>query len=198
MRLRLKNRLLGIGLMLLAAILVGGCGDADQVAYEAYETGDYATAMREWKPLAEQGHAGAQFFLGVMYVEGQGVPQDDAEAVKWYRLAAEQGHVAAQGALGEMYANGRGVPEDDAEAVQWTRLAAGQGHVAAQLSLGLRYYLGRGVPEDQVLAYHWWNLAAAQGDEAARKFKTRVQGEMTSAQIAEAQKLSREFKPTVK
>ncbi len=55
----------------------------------AYQRGDYATALRLWRPLAEQGDAGAQYNLGLMYREGQGVSQDDAEAAKWYRKAAE-------------------------------------------------------------------------------------------------------------
>ncbi len=57
----------------------------------AYERGDYETAVREFKSLAEQGNALAQSILGGMYDEGQGVPQDYAEAVRWYRRAAEQG-----------------------------------------------------------------------------------------------------------
>ena len=57
----------------------------------AYERGDYATALREFRPFANQGYAAAQFNLGIMYDEGQGVPQDYAEALKWYRKAAEQG-----------------------------------------------------------------------------------------------------------
>ena len=58
---------------------------------------------------AEQGHAGAQYNLGLRYATGRGVPEDDAEAVRWYRMAAEQGHAGAQYALGFMYATGRGV-----------------------------------------------------------------------------------------
>ncbi len=62
----------------------------------AYNDGDYATALQEWRPLAEQEHARAQYNLGVMYANGRGVPQDDKEAVKWYRLAAEQKFAWAQ------------------------------------------------------------------------------------------------------
>ena len=62
----------------------------------AYNRGDYATALKELRPLAEQGHAGAQYFIGYMYYKGQGVDQDGAEAVKWLRKAAEQGDVKAQ------------------------------------------------------------------------------------------------------
>ena len=89
--------------------------------------GDYATAMSELQPLAEQGDADAQFILGAMYDLGKGVPESDTKAAQWYRPSAEQGNVNAQYNLGLMYANGDGVPEDDAEAMKWYRLAAEQG-----------------------------------------------------------------------
>jgi TPR repeat protein len=89
-----------------------------QKGLTAYESGDYATALREWTPLAKQGNADAQFDLGVMYELGQGVPQDGKTAVKWYRLAAEQGLADAQFNLGVMYAEGRGVPQDGKTAVK--------------------------------------------------------------------------------
>ena len=90
-------------LVLTFAILVGlaapaWAGFAEGVA--AFERRDYATALREFRPLAEQGHADAQFNLGLMYYKGQGVPQDHAEAMKWYRKAAEQGDADAQRNLG--------------------------------------------------------------------------------------------------
>ena len=73
-----------------------------QKGMDAAQTGDFATALREWKPLAEQGHANAQFNLGMMYTIGRGVPQDDKTAAKWYRLAAEQGHADAKERLKEL------------------------------------------------------------------------------------------------
>ena len=90
----------------------------------AYKRGAYATALREWRPLAEQGDAKAQHNLGVMYRKGRGVPQDDAEAVKWYSKAAEQGDAFAQFNLAFMYKNGQGVPQDYAQAHMWYNLAA--------------------------------------------------------------------------
>jgi len=92
-----------LSLMLTGAAAAGPYEDG----LAAYGRGDYATALRLWRPLAEQGNAGAQFNLGVMYDEGQGVPQDYAEAVKWYRLAAERGFANAQYELGVKYATGR-------------------------------------------------------------------------------------------
>ena len=93
----------------------------------AYERGDYATALKEFRPLAEQDHAGAQFNLGVMYDNGYGVPENDAEAAKWHRKAAEQGDVMAQYSLGGMYFRGEGVSQNYAEAVKWYSKAADQG-----------------------------------------------------------------------
>jgi TPR repeat protein len=112
--------------------------------YDAYSAGDYATALKEWKPLAEAGDEDAQFNLAIMYDNGEGVPQDYAEAVRWYRLAAEQGDVDAQYNLGIMYdCNGKGVPLDDKEAIKWYRLAAEQGYAKAQYNLGVMYIMAK-------------------------------------------------------
>ena len=110
----------------------------------AYKRRDYATALELWKPLAEQGNAYAQVYLGFMYDYGEGVPRNDAEAVKWYRLAAEQGNADAQANLGFMYAHGRGVAQNEAEAVKWYRLAAEQGNAAGQSNLGFMYFTRSG------------------------------------------------------
>jgi len=91
----------------------------------AAQRGDFATALREWTPRAEQGDADAQLNLGRMYKKGDGVTQDYRTALKWYRLAAEQGILDAQTNLGAMYDNGQGVTKDYKVAVKWFRLAAG-------------------------------------------------------------------------
>jgi TPR repeat protein len=127
-----------------------------------------------------------------MYVHGQGVPQDYAEAVKWYRKAADEDFAVAQGNLGTMYALGHGVPQDYAEAATWYRKAADEGFVMGQFSLGTMYAEGHGVPQDCVLAYMWFNLAALQGTfKDAVKARDNVASKMTAPQIAEAQKLAR-------
>ena len=106
---------------------------------------------------------------------------------------AEQGHAGAQSLLGLKYARGLGVPEDDTEAVRWYRLAAEQGHAESQWLLGTMYEDGDGVPEDDVLGYMWFNLSAAQGQELAQSNKDLIEQRMTREQIAEAQRLSREW-----
>ncbi len=107
---------------------------------------------------------------------------------------AEQGFVGAQKSLGLMYYTGNGVPKDYEEGFKWYEKAAEQGDANAQSVIGAWYYLGLGVPQDYVMAYMWLNLAAAQRLEKATRLRIEVKGHMTPKQIAEAQRLSREFK----
>jgi TPR repeat protein len=95
--------------------------------FSAYESGDYATALKEWTPLAEQGDASAQYNLGLMYRNGRGVIQDYKTAVKWYTLAAEQGWANAQLQLGVSFILGEGVIEDTVYAHMWLNIARSNG-----------------------------------------------------------------------
>jgi len=127
-----------------------------------------AQDMQTLLEKAEAGDASAQFNIGLLYEEGWGVPEDDAEAVKWYRKAAETGHVQAQFNLGVMHDTGERVPEDGAEAVKWYRKAAEQGYIPAQFKLGVMYRNGWGVPEDDAEAMKWFRKAAVQGNAIAQ------------------------------
>ncbi len=115
------------------------------------------------------------------------------EAIESYRVAAEQGDPEAQNKLGEMYGNGTGVSRDLRQAVKWYRLAADQGHGTAQLNLGQAYADGLGVPGDHVQAHLWLNLASTSGDQDARSARDELVEKMTPEQIAEAQRLAREW-----
>jgi len=108
-----------------------------QKGLDAFEKKDYETALREWRPLAEQGLARAQGKLGTMYYDGKGVPQNDQAAVKWYRLSAELGYAPAQFNLGLMYARGRGVSQNDVYAYMWLNIAASRGYKRAVEVRGL-------------------------------------------------------------
>ena len=130
-----------------------------QTGMDAYNRGDFATALREWRPLAEQGDAKAQFSFGLLYENGDGVPRDYTKARQWYEKAAAQG---------------------DAK---------------AQLYLGLQSSFGQGVPMDLVEAYMWYSLAAGNGNAHAPGYRNDLSRQMTPAQIAEAQKRAREWKP---
>jgi hypothetical protein len=136
-------------------------------AKAAYGRGDYTTSLMLWRPLADRGIAGAQNDLGVMYDNGQGVPQDYAEATRWFHKAADQGLAGAQNSLGLMYEKGEGVSQDYAEAAKWYRKAAEQGLAQAQVNLAFVYTNGQGVPQDYAEAMRWLRKAADQGDANA-------------------------------
>jgi hypothetical protein len=167
-----------------------------QAGMDANTRGDYTTALREWRPLAEQGDALAQYNLGVLYRKGRGVPQDDVQARQWYAKAAAQGQAKAQYNLGTLYYNGKGVPKDYKQALRWFRLAADQGEAVAQTKIAIMYEDAQGVPHDLVQAYTWYSLAITSGDKPATLLRNLLTDKMTPAQIAEAQKLAREWKPT--
>jgi hypothetical protein len=125
-----------------------------------------------------------------MYVNGDGVPQDDAEAVQWFRRAAEQGLAQAQHNLGFAYAKSRGVSQNNSEAVQWFRRAAEQGYADAQVNLGIIYVNGDVVSRNPVMAYVLSSLAATQGDEDAREMRDLIENELSREQIDEGQRMA--------
>jgi hypothetical protein len=186
----------------LIALAVAGTAVAGSFedAFLAQQQGDYATALRLYKSLADQGDAHAQYSLGAMYEAGQGVPQDYAEAAKWYRKAADQGDAHAQNNLGAMYEAGQGVPQNYAEAAKWYRKAADQGAARAQYNLAVLCDRGQGVPQDYVEAYKWYSLAAdrlskEEGRDEATRGRDNCAAAMTPAEIAKARKRARDWKP---
>lgn len=189
-----------LGVTLLAATIITlGYGSAAiagpfEDADTAYKAGDYQTAMHFWRPLADQGHARAQYNLGKLYFLGEGVPLDNAQCRYWWLKAADQDHVLAQFNLANMYYFGNGVSKNTAEALKWYRRAAGQGYARAQFNLGLMYRLGEGVSQDVVQAYKWWSLAAAQGNEDAGSNQTALARTMTREQVAKAKQLTSEWR----
>ena len=140
---------------LLSSVVLAGFDEG----LAAANKGDFATALGEWAPIAEQGNSAAQFNLGYIFHEGLGVSQDFAEAIKWFRLAANQGEVAALRNIGYMYKAGQGVTQDFREAEKWLRLAADKGYAKAQLDLGRMY---------DKEAERLYRLAAEQGDSDAQ------------------------------
>ena len=150
------KRTLATAFLCLLLVTPAWAGMAEATA--AYERGDYATSLREIRPLAGQGRADAQFKLGYLYKKGQGVPRDYAEAVRWYRKAAEQGYALAQSNLGVMYARGNGVPQDYVQARKWFNLAAIQGHKKAQKNrdIAAKNMTPADVSKAQKLAHEWW------------------------------------------
>ncbi|MDH3504086.1 MAG: sel1 repeat family protein [Nitrospirota bacterium] len=162
---------------------------------EAYLQEDFAAALSEWRPLAEQGNAEAQNMLGYMYRYGQGVTQDFEQARLWYRRAADLGNARAQNNLGALYRQGLGVLQDYQEAFRWFLRAAEQGNGGAQNHVGLMYYQGEGVQRDLVQAYMWAYLAAKQGLDPSIQALDFLAKDMTPAQIDEAKSLAGKWKP---
>ena len=158
-----------IALIVALAFVTPAWADFD-AGIAAYRRGDMAAALREIRPLAEQGHVKAQIWLGVIHVRGDGVPQDSDEALKWFRLAADQGEAAAQHFLAVMYDKGISVPQDHGQAVKWFRKAADQGHAGAQFSLGAMYEKGEGVSKDHAEAMSWYRRAAVSGGSRVRLY----------------------------
>ena len=173
-----------IGALVLFALVYTGRGQAFQ-------------RVDPIRQKAEQGDASAQLNLGALYYTGKGGPQDYAQARKWFLKAAEQGHSDAQFLVGAMYEKGEGGPQDYAQARNWYLKAAEQGHSDAQYNLGALYYTGQGVPQDYVTAHLWFDLAAsrAEGRKESADWRDRIAAKMTPAQVAEAQRLAREWKP---
>jgi TPR repeat protein len=154
-------RLIAVSVLLL---IVAGCSGQSQddaatyqLGLDAYGKKNYAVALEKFKAVAEHGNAEAQFNLGVMYRQGQGVAQDDKQAVEWWTKAAEQGHTEAQDNLGLRYARGQGVPQDWVQAYKWFTIAGASGN---QIAMGNRKVVGLHMPPDklkeaQALADDW-------------------------------------------
>ena len=165
-----------------------------EAGVDAYDAGDFQTALKNWIPLAEQGDARAQIHVYMMHSHGEGVTQNDKEAMRWLRLAVEQGDARAQFELGGEYKVGLSVTRDFKEAMKWHRLAAEQGYADAQFALGTMYLKGQGAIKDYVIAYMWFNVGdIIRGIDlsADRGWRKKLVKKMTSEQIAKAQELAR-------
>ncbi len=109
---------------LLSVLLIGTASADFDAGLAAYENGDYAAALDEWRPLADEGDLDARFYLGEMHLQGKGVTRDFKKAADWLGKAAKAGHPRAQGLLGGLYAVGLGVPQDFGMAYFWMIVAA--------------------------------------------------------------------------
>ena len=166
--------------------------------------GDFEAALKLYKVEAAKGNAKAQMFLGIAHQFGtHNLPKDTREAARWYKLAAEQvdnasaaergSSVLAAHNLGGLYEKGQGVLQDYQEAIRWYKFAAELGYGPAQIGLGRMYALGHGVLQNLVMAHMWMSLAAMDGEDAWLKTRDALADKMTPDQIAEAQRLAKEF-----
>ena len=155
----IRKIITGLTLSLLLGSGVAVAADFDK-GREAYNLGDYETALAELNPLAQRGEARAQHLLGWLHL----IHLDPATAIKWFSLAADQGYADAQEALGNIYENGEGVvPKNYQKAMKWFTLAADQGHRQARYSLWLMYQEGNVVHENDKVELRWNTKYAEQG-----------------------------------
>jgi hypothetical protein len=149
----------------LAAVLAAVPAFADfQAGVDAYQKGDYVGAVKEWRPLAEAGDPIAQFNLGLLYLDGHGVPQSVAEAANWFRRAAEQDYTEAQHNLGAMYGSGQGVKRDYVQAYKWLNICAAKGN-------------GGCVTQRDLIAKKLKPGQVAEGQRLATDFKPQKEGD---------------------
>jgi len=185
---------IALALILTGPAFAGPTEDAE-AAYAADQKGDFATAMRLYQSAAAGGNAYGMYSVGLMYFDGKGVPRSYVNAMKWYKQGAEKGYPQAQHAMGSMYEQGQGVKRDMAEAAKWYNMSANQGYTMSQNSLGILYTTGDGaVPPNLVQAYFWFTLAGKEDASAATRAQ-RLKARLKPEQLAEAEKLIKEFKP---
>jgi hypothetical protein len=168
---------------------------AQEDALKSYNSGDFAKALQVFRPPAEKGQGLAEYILGLMYTNAQGVSENYPEGLKWLQKAGEQGEAKAQFAVGVAYFKGLGVQKDYGEALKWYRRAADQGLGVAQYNLGAMYAKGEAVTQDIVTAHLLYGLAATSGIKAAAAAKDQVAKSMTPEQIAQAVKMAKDWKP---
>ncbi len=166
-----------VGLWLAILAAVPAAAQDYTRGMEAYRQGDYATALTNWRPLAERGHAAAQSSLGFLYNYGHGVPRDYAQAVKWYRRAARQGFPAAQYHLGFLYTKGLGVPQDYRRAHMWFSLGAEGGLTYSDRN---RAIVARRMTKEQI----------AEAKEMARQWRAEAK-KRAAANVAAKSKTKR-------
>jgi uncharacterized protein len=157
------KRIVILFVILLTFVAVKPVSAGFQEGLAAAERGDYATALKEWRRLAEKGHSGALFNLGLMYANGQGVERNAEWAALLFRQAAELNHAFAQMNLAVALKAGKGVPQNHAESVVWFRKVAQKGHLGAQFNLAIAYLEGLGVERDPARAAHWFAKSAEGG-----------------------------------
>lgn len=157
----MKRLLLASALMIGAALPAFAGWDEGQAAFQRK---DWPTALAEFKPLAEAGHAGALSRLGHMYFEGIGAPKNETEGLRLLTLAAENGDALAQDKLGMMHFQGRGVPRDLDRTLLWLGRAAAQDLPNALRNLGGLHYFGQGLPKDEAKGLEYLRRAADKGE----------------------------------
>ena len=182
-------------LIVFLPVLFCAFGAGLESGLEAYERGDFKGALLYLRPLAQDGNAKAQFLLGKMYDNGQGVAGDYKRAMHWYEKSADNGYGPAQFALGMVLHCGlNGVRRDTDRGIKLFIKAAEQGHALAMVNLAVAYYQGEGVQKDPLMVFVWSSLGASFGNGQARRFRDKIEQKLSHAQIKKAQEMIANWK----
>lgn len=139
-----------------------------QEGIHAYDNKDYRAALKEFLPLATSGDPEAQYYLGLMYGNGEGVTEDEKKSLDWYTKSAQQGNADSQGMLGTILLNGGTLtPPDYKQAEFWLTKAAKQGDASSQYNLGVMLHDALGIQQDFIKAAFWYRKAAEHGSQIA-------------------------------
>ena len=144
------------------------CAGELEDAANAYEQGNFSEVIKIVRPFAEKNAAWAESIFGMLFENGQGVEQDDAQAFRWYKSASTHGNAYAQFKLGQMLEVGLGTIQDHEASMKWYFKAAEQGLISAQYRLGYLYDIGKGTTQNYELAAKWYRLAAINGHPIAQ------------------------------
>ena len=192
MRIQKPYYVLALPVLLFA--LIGYTSAQNPPGFKAYQSGDFATAIKETKPLAEKGDVESQWLLGSSYANAQPPIQDLDEAEKWIRKAAEQGHIGAMVDMAQLNLFYKPT-KDEKTAILWYQKAADRGQPEAQFMIGSYHYSGKqGLPRDNVKAYTWWLLSAAQGHSLAKLMLEKSKDKISKEEISKAKQLAKEWK----
>ncbi len=151
---------------------------------------NYIEAQKYLTKASQAGDPSANYYLGIMYLNGYGVPVNYQEAARLFTLSAQKNHSGGQIALGVLLIEGIGIPQNFKRAAALLTLSAKQDNQSAQAILGWIYKYGVGVPENRIVAYALWNYVAAKGDDWARYNRNYLLSEMTEDDLYKAQDLS--------
>jgi TPR repeat protein len=154
----------------------------------AYDRGDYFTALRTLQPSAQAGDGLAQYHLGVMYLNGYGVPKKPELALEWLSKAASAGVRDAQSYMGAFNRRGDLVPRNYEEAMRWYLRAAKQDYENSQYNIALMYYRGEGVKPDLRTAYMWAVIASMGGEPEPNRLRMKLEQSLSASDIAEGQR----------
>lgn len=196
----LSIRLASFASVTLIAVLSGSDLAAGR---RSYERGDYAAALKELLPMADDGDGEALYLVGSMVFEGKGISPDKRLGATLFQLAADAGNNVAELALAAIYQQGDGVPKDMDRYLYWDRRAAEHGLSMAQMDMGIVSWAGEVGSKDRVQAYIWFSLCSASDDMflgkvtigvACAMSRNALAEEMTNGQIDEAEQRTKDWK----